>query len=257
MLDETGMLGTHKQEQPKPQPPKPQPQPQPQSGPAPARELPKIFSPDKMSPTEMAGAGIVMVGNIAFVSWWAMNQEPSEEVAEVMETSSGIATDVINAANLDKPADTSYIVPPLPQPVAEQSGTAAPILEVAEVNQEVPFKEAFDTARAQVGPGGIFEWHGQWYNTYTSEEWTGMTPEIRNDYVSLVQPYVEGDQPMPDSSLEDALSGHRGHVEVAHVEHAQPHHHDDHQGHLEQTAGLVPPTDSYHLDSLDDLFTNT
>jgi hypothetical protein len=246
MLDETGMLGTHKKEEPKPQP---------QPGAPPAREVPQIFSPDKMSPTEMAGAGIVMVGNIAFVSWWAMNQEPSE-VAEVMDASSGISTDVINASTADKPTEASYVVPSLPQPAAEPSGTAAPILEVAEVKQEVPFKEAFDTARAQVGPGGIFEWHGQWYNTYTAEEWTGMTPENREDYVSLVQPYVESDRPI-DNSLEGTLSGAQDHVEVAHIEHSQPSHHHELSGHSEQVGGMSPPTDSYHLDSLDDLFTNS
>lgn len=248
MLDETGMLGTHKKEEPKPQP-------QPQPSAPPARELPEIFSPDKMSPTEMAGAGIVMVGNIAFVSWWAMNQEPSE-VAEVMDASSGISTDVINASTADKPTEASYIVPSLPQPATEPSGTAAPILEVAEVKQEVPFKEAFDTARAQVGPGGIFEWHGQWYNTYTAEEWTGMTPENRDDYVSLVQPYVEGDQPI-ENSLEGTLSGDQDHVEVAHVEHAQPSHQHELPGHTEQVGSMLTPTESHHLDSLDDLFTNS
>lgn len=249
MLDETGMLGTHRKDEPKTQP-------QSQPSAPPARELPKIFSPDKMSPAEMAGAGIVMVGNIAFVSWWAMNQEPSE-VAEVLDTTSDISAAVTNAANSGSPTETPYIVPALPHAAAEPSGTAAPILEVAEVKQEVPFKEAFDTARAQVGPGGIFEWHGQWYNTYTAEEWTGMTPENREDYVSLVQPYVEGDQPITDSSLENALSGSGSHVEVAHVETAHPPHHDESHGHTEQAGGMLPPTDSYHLDSLDDLFTNT
>ena len=254
MLDETGMLGTPKKEEPKPQP---KPQPQPQASPAPARELPKVFSPDKMSPAEMAGAGIVMVGNIAFVSWWAMNQEPTE-VAEVFESSGNIATDVLNASNLEKPAETAHIVPPLAQAETEQLETATPIPEVAKVNQEMPFKEAFDIARAQVGPGGIFEWHGQWYNTYTSEEWTGMTPEIREDYVSLVQPFIESDGQLPDNGPEDALSGQRGHVEVAHVEHSHPHH-EDQPVHSEQNAGLLHPSadSSYHLDSLDDLFTNT
>lgn len=248
MLDETGMLGFHKKEDAQPQPPKPQPQPQ--AGASPARELPKIFSPDKMSPTEMAGAGIVMVGNIAFVSWWAMNQEPSE-VAEVMDTSGGITTEIINATITEKPSETAYVVPPLTPPAAELAGQAAPILEVAEVKQDVPFKEAFDAARAQVGPGGIFEWHGQWYNTYTAEEWTGMTPENKEDYVSLVKPYLENDLP------DDTLLGHEGHVEVANLEHSPLSYHDHSAGHLEPASGLLSPPESYHLDSLDDLFTNT
>ena len=37
------------------------------------------------------------------------------------------------------------------------------------------FKDAFDAARAQMGPGGVFTWHGNVYNTYTAAEWNAKT----------------------------------------------------------------------------------
>jgi hypothetical protein len=50
------------------------------------------------------------------------------------------------------------------------------------VNDDMSFGEAFAAARAEVGPGGAFEWHGQLYGTYTAEEWSGMTAEQRAEY---------------------------------------------------------------------------
>lgn len=50
------------------------------------------------------------------------------------------------------------------------------------VNDDMSFGEAFAAARAEVGPGGVFEWHGQLYGTYTAEEWNNMTAEERAEY---------------------------------------------------------------------------
>lgn len=50
------------------------------------------------------------------------------------------------------------------------------------VNDDMSFGEAFATARAEVGPGGCFEWHGQLYGTYTAEEWNSMSAEERAEY---------------------------------------------------------------------------
>lgn len=50
------------------------------------------------------------------------------------------------------------------------------------VNDDMSFGEAFAAARAEVGPGGCFEWHGQIYGTYTAEEWNSMTAEQRAEF---------------------------------------------------------------------------
>lgn len=50
------------------------------------------------------------------------------------------------------------------------------------VSDDMSFGEAFATARAEVGPGGCFEWHGQVYGTYTADEWNSMTAEQRAEY---------------------------------------------------------------------------
>lgn len=50
------------------------------------------------------------------------------------------------------------------------------------VNDDMSFGEAFAAARAEVGSGGSFEWHGNVYSTYTAEEWNSMSTEEKEEY---------------------------------------------------------------------------
>lgn len=52
------------------------------------------------------------------------------------------------------------------------------------VSDDMSFSEAFATARTEVGSGGVFEWHGNIYSTFTEDEWNGMTAEQRDEYGS-------------------------------------------------------------------------
>ena len=53
-----------------------------------------------------------------------------------------------------------------------------------EIEDSMSFSQAFAAARAEVGPGGAFEWHGNVYGTYTADEWNGMSPAEKADYNS-------------------------------------------------------------------------
>lgn len=56
-------------------------------------------------------------------------------------------------------------------------------IHVAHVHHhDISFGDAFAMARAEVGPGGVFEWHGNVYSTYTAEEWNSLTPQERTDF---------------------------------------------------------------------------
>ena len=52
------------------------------------------------------------------------------------------------------------------------------------VDDSMSFGEAFNAARDEVGAGGVFEWHGYIYSTYTAEEWDAMSQEERDEYGS-------------------------------------------------------------------------
>ena len=54
------------------------------------------------------------------------------------------------------------------------------------VNDSMSFSDAFSAARSEVGPGGVFEWHGNLYGTYTSEEWNNMNQDARNEYAESI-----------------------------------------------------------------------
>ena len=48
------------------------------------------------------------------------------------------------------------------------------------------FEEAFEAARSQVGPGGLFPWHGKVHYTYTPEEWESLDGELKAQFRTLM-----------------------------------------------------------------------
>ena len=58
-------------------------------------------------------------------------------------------------------------------------------LPVADVSDDMSFKEAFAAAREEVGPGGVFYWHGGIYGTYYKEEWDAMSAEEKAEFGDL------------------------------------------------------------------------
>lgn len=84
-------------------------------------------------------------------------------------------------------------------------------VQVAKVGDDLSFGEAFAAARAEVGPGGVFYWHGGIYNTFTEAEWNGMTAEQKTEFAQHVQPEVQAHEvPTPTDS--------HPYVEAHHVE---------------------------------------
>lgn len=59
---------------------------------------------------------------------------------------------------------------------------------------DMPFDEAFATARAEVGPGGVFHWHGGLYGTYYVDEWSAMSEDERDAfYQAALDEHLEPD----------------------------------------------------------------
>ena len=70
----------------------------------------------------------------------------------------------------------------------EQDFAQSGIREALSVNDGMSFNEAFAAARAEVGPGGAFVWHGQVYGTYRGDDadWQEMNAEDRAAYSQQV-----------------------------------------------------------------------
>ena len=76
------------------------------------------------------------------------------------------------------------------EPHAAHASLVQDELHVATVDQNLSFAEAFAQARAEVGPGGVFHWHGGVYNTYIEEEWDALSSNDRTDFAHLVAPEI-------------------------------------------------------------------
>jgi hypothetical protein len=86
---------------------------------------------------------------------------------------------------------------------AVQHGTSTPSDTIAIaglVEEQMTFGQAYATARQETGPGGIFSWHGQMYNTYTLEEWRGLSLVQRQEFLSDV-----GYRPAPSTGWSDGV----------------------------------------------------
>lgn len=68
----------------------------------------------------------------------------------------------------------------------EVVATVATNVPVAHVDDSLSFSQAFAQARAQVGPGGVFEWRGHAYHTYYVNEWNGMSIEERAEFQASI-----------------------------------------------------------------------
>ena len=66
-----------------------------------------------------------------------------------------------------------------------------PELLVTTVSDKLTFEQAFAEARAQVGPGGVFNWHGALFSTYTADEWDAMTEQEQDQFSEMVRPEVD------------------------------------------------------------------
>lgn len=92
-------------------------------------------------------------------------------------TTSFVTTSAINS-EFDKPIEPIEPTSPVEQP----EWTDGKVEIATSVNDEMSFSQAFGAARAEVGSGGVFEWRGNVYSTYTAEEWNGMSSEERETY---------------------------------------------------------------------------
>lgn len=75
-----------------------------------------------------------------------------------------------------------------------EASAAATINEATGLNDEMSFKEAFASAREEVGKGGAFVWHGKVYGTYRGDdpEWLAMSDEERAEHSRQILSQVHG-----------------------------------------------------------------
>lgn len=96
--------------------------------------------------------------------------EPDTDPVLSADTAEGV-TRAAEAAEIERQAAAA---------TAETESGLPPI--ATGVNDNMSFSQAFAAARAEVGAGGAFEWHGRVYGTYYKNEWDGMSAQERHDF---------------------------------------------------------------------------
>ena len=119
----------------------------------------------------LMGAGLMYAQNVYANK--KQDKEPEIEVKSEDKTD-GDSTDGTTPESTSVATQTTEVHQTTPTP------------HMAHVGNDLSFGEAFHAAREQVGPGGVFAWHGGVYNTYTAEEWAAMTPAEHNAFIHHV-----------------------------------------------------------------------
>lgn len=111
-------------------------------------------------------------------------------------------------------------------------------VKVGEVSDDMSFTDAFNSARAQVGAGGVFHWHGGIYSTYTADEWDNMTADNRAEYAQAVKPEIRADE-MENSYVAEAHTTAHSQNADAKVD-VEPVSHETAQATVQQQTDVEP-----------------
>lgn len=81
------------------------------------------------------------------------------------------------------------------------------------VNDSMSFSDAFNAAREEVGAGGVFEWHGNLYSTYTAAEWYNMDATARNEFADSIHWDGPSHEYVSSNHSQSSHSTHSTHTE--------------------------------------------
>lgn len=76
-------------------------------------------------------------------------------------------------------------------------------VKVAKVDDDMSFTDAFNAARAEVGPGGVFRWHGRLYSTYNEDEWNNLSDADKAEFAQAIRPEVRADEIVAERMSEE------------------------------------------------------
>lgn len=81
------------------------------------------------------------------------------------------------------------------------------------VNDSMSFSDAFNAAREEVGAGGVFDWHGNLYSTYTAAEWYNMDATARNEFADSIHWDGPSHEYVSSNHSQSSHSTHSTHTE--------------------------------------------
>ena len=123
--------------------------------------------------------GTILLGGTAFV---AIDQIDGKPVEPAIPTPPSDTTNT---------TDTTEVVEPVKVGEIQQVNgcSICPTDEIAiahNANDTMTFEDAFASSREEVGPGGVFNWHGNTYSTFYKAEWSGLSLDEKQDFLHEV-----------------------------------------------------------------------
>lgn len=79
---------------------------------------------------------------------------------------------------------------------------------------DMSFADAFAAARAELGPGATFTWHGAVFSTYTSDEWAAMNEAQHQQHVAQAHPDYTASQVNSDVLVAQGTAADQPDVQV-------------------------------------------
>ena len=119
------------------------------------------------------------------------NQKDSEEIKSLKEEVADLKETVEDLQEQVNVTNHHSSVPPIGDSVAVAHG----------VSDDMSFSDAFAAARSEVGPGGVFIWHGNVYGTYYASEWNNMSDAEKHEYANAVR-HTDYDTSVAEASHE-------------------------------------------------------
>lgn len=178
--------------------------------------------------------------------------------ADVEVANGSVRVTAAHAANAqEQPAAAPAVLAHTASTAAEQAApdpeeaivATATGVRVAQVSDDMSFSQAFADARAQVGPGGVFEWHGRAYGTYYKDEWDQMTPAERAEYQASID-YNDVLSDSAEAQHHNDVAQHNAHGSNAHLPSHSSSHHSSHEDHQAQ-ADPAYDTQNVETDDVD------
>jgi hypothetical protein len=94
----------------------------------------------------------------------------------------------------DKPQNTEHETDIEPETGDESNDYHQITAQDCGITSNMTFGQAFAHARAELGRGAVFAWHGKLYNTFYKEEWLAMSLEERQEFMNCIDfSYVPAD----------------------------------------------------------------
>lgn len=178
--------------------------------------------------------------------------QPAAEKKQDWVKNVGIGTGAAVAAGVIATLFTSGTIEQAPQDddshdTESSDGLTTPVVTDGElaiahsVTDDMSFGEAFAAAHDEVGPGGVFEWHGELYGTYTAQEWNSLSREEKAEYNSHLRvvrtPHYENNVTHHHTSATTT-----SHEEVAHHDE----HHTNEHGHETEDVAVTTNHDDHN-----------